>query len=89
MLGDKNAYSSPSMAMVIKSLSIGTPCSSEDLDEAKKDKLQCSHCNGTRHTKETCFKIHGYSDWFLERRKQDKGNAYKRLAQAKLPETEL
>lgn len=86
MLGDKNAYSSPSMAMVIKSLSIGTPCSSEDLDEAKKDKLQCSHC---RHTKETWFKIHGYSDWFLERRKQDKGNAYKRLAQAKLPETEL
>jgi len=29
-----------------------------------KAKLRCSYCNLTGHTKETCFKLHGYPEWF-------------------------
>ena len=25
--------------------------------------LKCSHCDGSRHTKDTCFKLIGYPDW--------------------------
>lgn len=31
-----------------------------------KDDLQCTFCNGTKHTEDTCFHMHGYPDWFLE-----------------------
>ncbi|KAG8371537.1 hypothetical protein BUALT_Bualt13G0098200 [Buddleja alternifolia] len=23
----------------------------------------CTHCGNTKHTKDTCFKLHGYPDW--------------------------
>ncbi|XP_057526492.1 uncharacterized protein LOC130805723 [Amaranthus tricolor] len=34
-------------------------------------KLRCSHCGGSRHTKEGCFKLVGYPDWWddLQKRK--------------------
>ena len=34
-------------------------------------KLRCSHCGGSRHTKEGCFKLVGYPNWWddLQRRK--------------------
>ncbi|KAF7842470.1 UBN2_3 domain-containing protein [Senna tora] len=34
-------------------------------DPSKKDKV-CEHCNGNGHTKDTCFKIHGYPEWWKE-----------------------
>ena len=27
---------------------------------------KCTHCGNTRHTHETCFKLHGYPDWWNE-----------------------
>ena len=30
------------------------------------DGLKCSHCGGSKHTKDTCFKLHGYLDWWAE-----------------------
>ncbi|KAK9125929.1 hypothetical protein Scep_014775 [Stephania cephalantha] len=29
-----------------------------------KDELYCNFCKMKRHTKETCFKLHGYPGWF-------------------------
>lgn len=26
----------------------------------------CAHCGNSRHTKDTCFKLHGYPDWWKE-----------------------
>ena len=54
------------------------------IKEGEKDKLRCSHCNGSRHTRDTCFEIHGYPDWFLEKRKQSQARSNKRPVQANL-----
>lgn len=27
---------------------------------------KCSHCGGNKHTSETCFKLHGYPDWWTD-----------------------
>ncbi|KAL6348514.1 hypothetical protein AAG906_013134 [Vitis piasezkii] len=27
---------------------------------------KCTHCGSTKHTRETCFKLHGYPDWWHE-----------------------
>ena len=38
------------------------------------DGNKCTHCGSTKHTRETCFKVHGYPDWWHElqaRKKQD------------------
>ncbi|KAH1100009.1 hypothetical protein GYH30_035253 [Glycine max] len=70
-------------AMVSKTASGMRPRSLRDLDEAKKDKIRCSHCNATRHKKETCFELHSYPEWFLEKRRQKRAKG-KRSGQAKL-----
>ena len=31
-----------------------------------KESLFCTHCKGTKHTRETCFKLNGYPDWFCK-----------------------
>ncbi|XP_078164974.1 uncharacterized protein LOC144559739 [Carex rostrata] len=44
-----------------------------------KNNLMCTHCGGSKHTRENCFKLVGYPDWWKEqkKRKQDgqKGRA--------------
>lgn len=47
-----------------------------------RDKLKCSHCGGSRHTRDECYRIIGYSEWWsdpLKRREprqvSDKGKA--------------
>jgi hypothetical protein len=32
-----------------------------------KESLFCTHCKGTKHTRETCFKLNGYLDWFCKK----------------------
>lgn len=32
----------------------------------KNDDKVCTYCNTSGHTRETCFKIHGYPYWFSE-----------------------
>ncbi|KAF7814212.1 uncharacterized protein G2W53_028181 [Senna tora] len=41
-------------------------------DSSKKDKF-CDHCKVNGHTRETCFKIHGYPEWFKELREKRAG----------------
>uniref|UniRef100_A0A2N9FXX4 Integrase catalytic domain-containing protein n=1 Tax=Fagus sylvatica TaxID=28930 RepID=A0A2N9FXX4_FAGSY len=38
------------------------------------DGNKCTHCGSTKHTRDTCFKLHGYPDWWHElqaRKKRD------------------
>ncbi|XP_031287087.1 uncharacterized protein LOC116145785 [Pistacia vera] len=39
-------------------------------DMVKKSKRHCEFCNNGGHTKETCFKLHGYLDWYKESKEQ-------------------
>ncbi|KAL5764225.1 hypothetical protein ACOSQ2_016819 [Xanthoceras sorbifolium] len=34
--------------------------------QIQSDGGKCTHCGNTRHTRETCFKLHGYPDWWNE-----------------------
>ncbi|RVW38243.1 putative caffeoyl-CoA O-methyltransferase [Vitis vinifera] len=36
------------------------------------DGTKCTHCDNTKHTRDTCFKLHGYPDWWndLQARKK-------------------
>ena len=40
-------------------------------EEEDRRILRCTHCGGSRHTKEGCFKLVGYPDWWddLQKRK--------------------
>ena len=40
-------------------------------EEDDRRKLRCTHCGGSRHTKDGCFKLVGYPDWWddLQKRK--------------------
>ncbi|KAF7827611.1 uncharacterized protein G2W53_018775 [Senna tora] len=46
----------------------------------KKDKKDryCEHCAITGHTKDVCFKLHGYPEWF--EKKKSNGNGRKQVA---------
>jgi hypothetical protein len=35
---------------------------------SSSDGLKCSHCGNLKHTQDTCFKLHGYPDWWNELR---------------------
>ena len=38
--------------------------------EGDKTHLKCTHCGGTRHTKNEYFKLVGYSEWWLDAKKR-------------------
>jgi transposase InsO family protein len=42
-----------------------------------KNQLMCSNCGNRRHTKENCFKLNGYPDWWAELKKKKLGDAQK------------
>jgi len=87
MLGTKNTGEGTFMAMIFKSTASSNFRNLRAVEEAEKDKLCYSHCNGSRHTRDTCFEIHGYPEWFLENQKQSKARNNKRSCQAKLANT--
>ncbi|KAF7814664.1 metal tolerance protein C4 isoform X2 [Senna tora] len=50
-------------------------------EQSKRDKY-CEHCRTTGHTKDTCFKIHGYPDWFKELREKRAASGKKQAVNA-------
>jgi len=87
MFGTKNTGEGTFMAMISKSTASSNFRTVRAVEEAEKDKLRCSHCNGSRHTRDTYFEIHGYPEWFLEKQKQGKARSNKHPGQAKLANT--
>lgn len=55
-------------------------------DPPKKDDRVCTHCGKQGHTTDTCFKKHGYPDWFKEKYPRDKKSfvAYANAANSSL-----
>ena len=52
-----------------------TPKVSLSLKSETKQGKGCTHCHNPRHTKETCFQLHGYPDWWKElKEKKTAGN---------------
>ncbi|KAF7116457.1 hypothetical protein RHSIM_RhsimUnG0026700 [Rhododendron simsii] len=47
---------------MMKELHLAANNASRKMPASKKDR-KCTHCNGTGHTVETCFQLHGYPDW--------------------------
>ncbi|CAO2841169.1 unnamed protein product [Amaranthus hypochondriacus] len=50
-------------------------------DEEDKSHLHCTHCGGSRHTKDGCFKIIGFPEWWDEhqaRKKREGGRSEQR-----------
>ena len=43
---------------------------SKRLEEGKL-KLSCSHRGKKKHTRETCFELHGYLEWWQERKSKN------------------
>ena len=39
---------------------------SSSQSKGHSDGNKCTHCGSTKHTRETCFKLHGYPDWWHE-----------------------
>ncbi|XP_073025411.1 uncharacterized protein [Primulina eburnea] len=63
-------------AMAIKGVKSGQPQRPGSFSRSKghSDGNKCTHCGSTKHTRETCFKLHGYPDWWHElqaRKKRD------------------
>ena len=48
---------------------------SSSQSEGHLDGSKCTHCGITKHTRETCFKLHGYPDWWHELQAQKKWDA--------------
>ena len=42
----------------------------------RTEDLKCSHCGNSKHTQDTCFKLHGYPNWWheLQLKKKKKKN---------------
>jgi len=66
----------PPMKIGFFSLNNDRPNPSEKIS-APSDGIKCTHCGNAKHTRETCFKLHGYPDWWHElqtRKKRDTPN---------------
>nr|DAD21578.1 TPA_asm: hypothetical protein HUJ06_023041 [Nelumbo nucifera] len=50
----------------------------------------CTHCGNMKHTRETCFKLHGYPEWWheLKVKKKHEVGASENTSQATLVSTE-
>lgn len=42
--------------------------------QSDKEKLRCTHCGGNKHTKDTCFQLVGYPEWWNENRHRQRNS---------------
>ncbi|XP_048230024.1 uncharacterized protein LOC125370098 isoform X2 [Ricinus communis] len=62
------AEANQQLAMIGGTLGEGAAMITRRTSSSKKDR-KCTHCNGTGHTIETCFRLHGYPDWHPKSKK--------------------
>lgn len=70
--------------MAIKGVKSGQSQKSGSFSRSKghSDGNKCTHCGSTKHTRETCFKLHGYPDWWHELQARKKPDVPGRAAVA-------
>lgn len=62
-----NSNELPGAVLASKSIKLqNSKASSHSKHKYSSYGTKCSHCGGTKHTHETCFKLHGYPDWWTE-----------------------
>ncbi|KAF7814260.1 uncharacterized protein G2W53_028229 [Senna tora] len=54
-------------ALLVRSSKIDVDQKGSKKKDSKKDRY-CEHCNISGHAKDTCFKLHGYPDWYKEKK---------------------
>ncbi|KAL0444024.1 UNVERIFIED_CONTAM: hypothetical protein Slati_2125100 [Sesamum latifolium] len=54
----------PEGAMNARTWGRGRPLAARTTDRRDKNSLFCDHCKRTGHTRETCFKIPGFPEWY-------------------------
>ena len=65
-----NAEAVPGAVLATKGLRLGPANSTPPLHNGKPkfrtayEGLKCTHCGNQKHTRDTCFKLHGYPDWW-------------------------
>ena len=71
----KSVESSVLMAKAVdSSKSGGSKSSQKKKDSIKKEDRFCDFCSRAGHLEESCFKKHGYPDWYKEKYPKDKKN---------------
>ncbi|XP_059440183.1 uncharacterized protein LOC132172662 [Corylus avellana] len=78
VLASKSFRSGQNIPSSTKSLSLGNgKGSNPSRPRIPSDGTKCSHCGNSKHTRDTCFKLHGYPDWWNElqaRKRRDAGS---------------
>jgi len=60
----------PGAVLTTKGLRLGPTNSISKIHHGKQksrastEGLKCTHCGNQKHTRENCFKLHGYPDWW-------------------------
>ena len=44
--------------------------------KGQSDRSKCTHCGSTKHTRDTCFKLDRYPDWWHELQARKKRDTY-------------
>ncbi|XLR07165.1 hypothetical protein S83_035103, partial [Arachis hypogaea] len=58
-----------------RSDTVGRWSSSRGKEREDKSHLYCTHCGMNKHTKETCFRIVGYLEWWEDNHKKSKNKS--------------
>lgn len=67
VLASKSFRSGHNIPSSTKSLSLSNgKGSNPSRPRIPSDGTKCSHCGNSKHTRDTCFKLHGYPDWWNE-----------------------
>ncbi|XWS70710.1 hypothetical protein CRYUN_Cryun03dG0070800 [Craigia yunnanensis] len=74
MLASRTLKQGPST--LTNSLSLNGKLNSTSKSTGPFDGTKCSHCGNSKHTRDTCFKLHGYPDWWheLQAKRQQNGS---------------
>jgi hypothetical protein len=67
----------PEQSPLTKSLSLSNGKAENPKTRAPSDgtQLKCSHCGNLNHTHETCFKLHGYPEWWADLQARERWDA--------------
>lgn len=65
--------------VVVANVDVAAVANFNKFDRINKSQLKCSYCNGIKYTRETCFKLVGYPEWW--------GDKEKMRARCKFPNT--
>jgi hypothetical protein len=61
----------------VKTNEVSLSFSKSNFKQGKNGEAGCSHCHNPKHTKDICFKLHGYLEWWFELKEKKASNSKK------------